>query len=108
MRSLSFDRNLVQFYGACLEREYAMLVLEYMEGGDLYQAIQEIPSPGNHRDLSWYKKGGGIALDVAKGLVFLHQHGVRFYVSLPPHSGEKAVIAFTSWLRCSRSKASSI
>ena len=76
MRSLSFDRNVVQFYGACLEREYAMLVLEYMEGGDLCQAIQEKSYPVDTRELSWYQKGGGIALDIAKGLVFLHQHGV--------------------------------
>ena len=78
MRSLSFDRNLVQFYGACLEREHAMLVLEYMEGGDLYQAIQTNSYPLDTRLLSWYQKGGGIALDIAKGLVFLHQHEVIF------------------------------
>lgn len=81
LRSLSFDRNLVQFYGACLEREHAMLVLEYMEGGDLYQAIQENSYPLDTRLLSWYQKGGQIALDIAKGLVYLHQNQVRFVVS---------------------------
>ena len=43
LRSLSYDRNLVQFYGACLEREHAMLVLEYMEGGG--------PVPGHPGEL---------------------------------------------------------
>lgn len=76
LRSLSYDRNLVQFYGACLEREHAMLVLEYMEGGDLYQAIQENSYPVDTRLLSWYQKGGTIALDIAKGLVYLHQNNV--------------------------------
>ena len=76
LRSLSYDRNLVQFYGACLEREHAMLVLEYMEGGDLYQAIQENSYPTDTGLLCWYQKGGTIALDIAKGLVFLHQHEV--------------------------------
>ena len=76
LRSLSYDRNLVQFYGACLEREHAMLVLEYMEGGDLYQAIQENSYPTDTGLLSWYQKGSIIALDIAKGLVFLHQHEV--------------------------------
>ena len=76
LRSLSYDRNLVQFYGACLEREHAMLVLEYMEGGDLYQAIQENSYPLDTGLLSWYQKGSTIALDIAKGLVFLHQHEV--------------------------------
>jgi len=78
LRSLSYDRNLVQFYGACLEREHAMLVLEYMEGGDLYQAIQENSYLLDTRLLSWYQKGGTIALDIAKGLVYLHQHQVCF------------------------------
>ena len=82
LRSLSYDRNLVQFYGACLEREHAMLVLEYMEGGDLYQAIQENSYPLDTRLLSWYQKGGTIALDIAKGLVYLHQNNVRFHFNL--------------------------
>ncbi|KAL0046581.1 hypothetical protein WJX82_004436 [Trebouxia sp. C0006] len=39
LRKLSFDRNIVQFYGACLQEENTMMVLEYMEGGDLMDAI---------------------------------------------------------------------
>ena len=53
-----------------------MLVLEYMEGGDLYQAIQENSYPMDTGLLSWYQKGSTIALDIAKGLAFLHQHEV--------------------------------
>lgn len=30
LRSLSFDGNIVQFYGACLQPESVMMVLEYM------------------------------------------------------------------------------
>lgn len=30
LRSLSFDGNIVQFYGACLQKENTMMVLEYM------------------------------------------------------------------------------
>lgn len=30
LRSLSFDANIVQFYGACLQEENTMMVLEYM------------------------------------------------------------------------------
>lgn len=30
LRSLSFDGNIVQFYGACLQEENTMMVLEYM------------------------------------------------------------------------------
>lgn len=72
LRSLSYDRNLVQFYGACLEREHAMLVLEYMEGGDLLTCIQNDCYPVKIGKFTWYQAGGRIALDVAKGLVFLH------------------------------------
>ena len=30
LRRISFDRNIVQFYGACLETKPPMLVMEYM------------------------------------------------------------------------------
>ena len=50
-----------------------MLVLEYMEGGDLQACIQDDSYPTAVGDFKWYKKGGRIALDVAKGLVFLHE-----------------------------------
>ena len=53
-----------------------MLVLEYMEGGDLYQAIQENSYPVDTGLLSWYQKGSTIALDIIKGLVFLHSREV--------------------------------
>jgi serine/threonine protein kinase len=34
LKSLNYDRNIVQFYGACLqEGSDPMLVCEYMEGG---------------------------------------------------------------------------
>lgn len=93
MRSLSFDRNLVQFYGACLEQEHAMLVLEYMEGGDLHEAIQENSYPVDTGLLAWYQKGSGIALDIAKGLVFLHQRGVsHLWITLVLHSYTQPIV----------------
>jgi serine/threonine protein kinase len=34
LKSLNYDRNIVQFYGACLqEGSDPMLVCEFMEGG---------------------------------------------------------------------------
>lgn len=47
-----------------------------MEGGDLLNAIQRDVFPQPTGQLSWYAKGGRIALDIAKGLVFLHMHKV--------------------------------
>ena len=47
-----------------------MLVLEFMEGGDLWSALR-----GPHREeLQWYGRGRSLALDIARGLHFLHEH----------------------------------
>ncbi len=51
-----------------------MLVLEFMEGGDLWSALR-----GPHREeLQWYGRGRALALDIARGLHFLHEHKVGF------------------------------
>ena len=42
----------------------------WMQGGDMWSALR-----GNDREeLQWYGKGRGLALDVARGLHFLHEH----------------------------------
>ena len=76
MHKLSYDRNMVQFYGACLDPACPMLVLEYMEGGDLQSCILQDCYPNCTGQFRWYKKGARVALDVAKGLVFLHEQKV--------------------------------
>ena len=51
-----------------------MLVLEFMEGGDLWSALR-----GPHREeLQWYGRGRSLALDIARGLHFLHEHKANF------------------------------
>lgn len=48
-----------------------------MQGGDMWSALR-----GNDREeLQWYGKGRGLALDVARGLHFLHEHK-----ACPPNS----------------------
>eukprot|EP00891_Asterochloris_glomerata_P008483 jgi/Astpho2/8483/Aster-05527 len=77
------DRNIVQFVGACIQPTETLLVTEYLEGGDLFQALA-CESEGK---LSWYRhnpKGPGrqlglgrrIAIDIAKGLHFLHSRKI--------------------------------
>ncbi|KAL3140780.1 protein kinase activity protein [Trebouxia sp. C0010 RCD-2024] len=77
------DRNIVQFIGACLQPDCTLMVMEYLEGGDLYHAIAN-DSIGR---FSWYKRdpvngtkspgmGRRIALDVARGLHFLHSRKI--------------------------------
>lgn len=79
MHKLSYDRNMVQFYGACLDPACPMLVLEYMEGGDLQSCILQDSYPDSIGKFRWYKKGARLALDVAKGLVFLHEQKVGYF-----------------------------
>ena len=68
-----------------------MLVTEYCEGGDLFHALQA-DDKADSRRFCWYRANaqgeravGGlakrIALDVARGLAFLHSRGVVHMVS---------------------------
>ncbi|KAA6423450.1 MAG: cytochrome P450 [Trebouxia sp. A1-2] len=74
------DHNIVQFVGACIQREQTMLITEFMEGGDLYHAIARdtlgrfawsVPDGPQLPGL-----GRRIALDVARGLHFLHSRKI--------------------------------
>ena len=62
LRHLNFDRNLVQFYGACIAGNDLLLVLELMDGGDLKEALGD-DSEGR---LGWYQQGGHILCDIAR------------------------------------------
>lgn len=59
------DANIVQFQGAHVSPEETLLVTEYMEGGNLAANIQS-------GRISWWRRGRKIAIDVAKGLAYLH------------------------------------
>ena len=70
VRTLSklHHRNIVQFYGACLDPERAMFfVTELMKGGDLYSALRHHPDT-----MRWERLGKKVALDVALGINYLH------------------------------------
>lgn len=84
------DRNIVQFLGACVTDTQTCLVTEYMECGDLYNGLHR----NDQSDmLTWYRRsstvhapcsrktathglGRHIALDIARGLHFLHTHRI--------------------------------
>jgi tRNA A-37 threonylcarbamoyl transferase component Bud32 len=73
LKSLNYDRNIVQFYGARLRNgQIPMMVLEFMEGGDLRTAIDD----DYNGHLKWNMKGFSLALDIVKGIHFLHSHNV--------------------------------
>lgn len=59
-------RNIVQFYGACLQPKNMFLATELMKT-DLYSALRKQPE-----QFRWERLGRKIALDVALGLNYLH------------------------------------
>lgn len=69
------DHNIVQFIGACIQGEEAMLVTEFMEFGDLWRAAT-LRSPRGDRIFGWWGRGRKVALDIARGLHFLHSRSI--------------------------------
>jgi len=69
---VSRDRNVVQLYGTCFIEEDLMIVTELMKGGDLREAL----SGPRGRELAWGARGRQVALDVTRGICFLHANNV--------------------------------
>jgi hypothetical protein len=63
------DPNIVSFLGAVISADQTMLITEYMEGGNLARNL----AVGK---VGWYKRGKGIAIEVARGLVYLHSRRI--------------------------------
>ena len=63
------DPNIVQFQGAFLGENQTLLVTEYMEGGNLMDNLAR-------GRVTWWRRGRRIAIDIAKGLVFLHSRRI--------------------------------
>ena len=101
LKQLSFDKNVLQYYGAfevcgtpvlvnlmekhCLSRcmlvAFLLLmcycgvqVLEFMAGGDLRAAMN---TEERGSEMLWYQRGRKVAADVARGLSWLHSRRVR-------------------------------
>lgn len=72
MKYISRDRNIVQFYGACIQTNNLLLVAELMEGGDLRMSL----NTDKDGTFLWYNKGKSVAVDIARGLAFLHANKV--------------------------------
>ena len=75
-----------------------------MQGGDLYSALQSnAQGIGVAHPLSWWRRGRSVALDIARGLHFLHsEHVVRLEMQSQP------IAAYSLELRfCISSLASS-
>eukprot|EP00884_Botryococcus_braunii_P003547 jgi/Botrbrau1/13193/Bobra.0351s0006.1 len=62
--------HIVQFQGMAKVEEDVWLLMEFMEKGNLSDALAKDPNA------RWYQKGGQIAMDIAQGMAFLHSRGV--------------------------------
>lgn len=65
--------NLVIFFGACADKGHVMIVTEYCFGGSLFSLLHEKRASVQ---LSVQQKFT-IALDIAKGMNYLHTSGKR-------------------------------
>ena len=65
-----------------------------MQGGDLRQALTQAPA-----QLHWYNKGASVALDIVKGLHFLHKHKVTL-PSLPDSCDSQLQLQIGPCLQC--------
>lgn len=67
------DKNVVHFYGICTDQNCLMVVMELMEGGDLESALLHKNFQGHFK---WANHGRKIALDIIKGLVYIHSKNI--------------------------------
>ena len=64
--------NIVGFYGICVDSPQPWLIMEYVSGGSVEDLLASKDSgykPSRRRALTW-------ALDLARGLHYLHDHGI--------------------------------
>ncbi|KAI7841929.1 hypothetical protein COHA_004456 [Chlorella ohadii] len=71
-------RCVVQLAGVALHGDKALLIMEFMEGRDLFSALN-LRDKSGERVFSWYKRGKRVALDVASALAFLHARKVMHF-----------------------------
>ena len=65
-----------------------LCVSEYMSAGNLETAIRKDRERGDgRRVLGWHCKGRSVALDVARGLAFLHSNQASTLPTLPYPNG---------------------
>ncbi|KAK9820873.1 hypothetical protein WJX74_000255 [Apatococcus lobatus] len=60
--------NVVQFFGAVIDNRHLLLITEFMPRGSLFECI----SRDRDGNLKWFKRGHVLALDIVRGLLFMH------------------------------------
>ena len=72
LKRISRSPHVVQFLGVCVDGTKLMIATELMRGGDLAHALER----DVQGELNWSKSGKKIAIDIARGLCFLHANNV--------------------------------
>ncbi|KAL4420111.1 hypothetical protein ABPG77_000282, partial [Micractinium sp. CCAP 211/92] len=67
--------HVVTLYGVALSGSRGIILMEYCSGRDLHSAMQLRISGTQRRLFGWYARGRHVAVDIAKGLNFLHSKG---------------------------------
>ncbi|KAK9833244.1 hypothetical protein WJX84_000311 [Apatococcus fuscideae] len=70
-----YDENIVAFRGAIVGESRTLLVMQYMENGNLYNLLATAQSD-NDWSFRWYGRGAAMALDICKGVAFLHSKSI--------------------------------
>ncbi|KAG0602799.1 hypothetical protein M758_10G041800 [Ceratodon purpureus] len=65
--------NLVRLLGGCMNGDHVYLVYDYINGGNLRQYLHSAHSPGFSALPTWMSRIQ-VALEVSKGLEYLHHH----------------------------------
>ncbi|KAK9844251.1 hypothetical protein WJX84_000669 [Apatococcus fuscideae] len=63
-----YDPSIIMFMGASIQPGRTILVMQYMEKGDLWKALQN-----DRRGIfRWHNRGRKVALEIAAGILYLH------------------------------------
>ncbi|DBA77294.1 TPA: hypothetical protein ACH3X2_000816 [Trebouxia sp. C0005] len=75
------NENIVCFLGVMMQPQSMSLIMEYVPHGNLFRTIQQ-DSKGM---LQWWDRGRHVALDIAKGLAYLHSRKI-IHLDLKSHN----------------------
>ncbi|GAB4822983.1 hypothetical protein N2152v2_010029 [Parachlorella kessleri] len=71
--------NIVGLSGVSIDGDQGYLLLELMEGGSLQSKLNLEGKSIHQREFGWYNRGQQVALDIARGVHYLHSANVTHF-----------------------------